>query len=84
MSYIHIMHIGSLWTDYEPDRFSNDEIQIKRDQIAQKVSQINKKYPGTDNKAFTKAQENIKNYMFDEGESARVLNIREFDEFKIE
>lgn len=63
----------SLLCDFE--ELSNDEIRIKRDQITQKVSQINKKYPGTDNEAFTKAQENIKNYMFDEGESARVLNI---------
>ena len=74
MSYIHIMHIGSLWTDYEPDRFSNDEIQIKRDQIAQKVSQINKKYPGTDNEAFTKAQENIKNYMFDDLRFSNIID----------
>lgn len=63
----------SLLCDFE--ELSNDEIRIKRDQITQKVSQINKKYPGTDNGAFTKAQENIKIYMFDEGESARVLNI---------
>lgn len=63
----------SLICDFE--ELSNDEIRIKRDLITQKVSQINKKYPGTDNYAFTKAQENIKNYMFDEGESARVLNI---------
>lgn len=44
------------------------------------MSQINEKYPGTDNEAFTKAQENIKNYMFDEGESARVINIEVEDD----
>ena len=63
----------SLLCDFE--ELSNDEIRIKRDQITQKVSQINKKCPGTDNGSFTKAQEHIKNYMFDEGESAMVLNV---------
>ena len=62
----------SLLCDFE--ELSNEEIRAKRDQITQRVSQINKKYPGTDNEAFNKAQKNIKNYMFDEGESARALN----------
>ena len=64
----------SLLCDFE--ELSNEEIRIKRNYITQKVSQINKKYPGTDNNALTKAQENIKNYMFDEGESAMALNIK--------
>ena len=68
----------SLLCDFE--ELSNEEIRTKRDQITQKVSQINKKYPGTDNEAFSKAQKNIKNYMFEEGESARVLNIEVDDD----
>ena len=68
----------SLLCDFE--ELSNEEIRTKRDQITQKVSQINKKYPGTDNEAFTKAQEKIKNYIFDEGESATALNIEVEDD----
>jgi hypothetical protein len=68
----------SLLCDFE--ELSNEEIRAKREQITLKVSQINKKYPGTDNEAFAKAQENIKNYMFDEGESERALNIEVDDD----
>ena len=63
----------SLLTDY--GELTNDEIRAKRDEIAQMVSRINKKYPGTDSKAFTEAQKNIQSYMFDEGESSRLLNL---------
>lgn len=68
----------SLLCDFE--ELSNEEIRAKREQITLKVSQINKKYPSTDNEAFAKAQENIKNYMFDEEESARALNIKVDDD----
>ena len=54
---------------------SYDEIRTRRDMITQLVSRINKMYPGTDNKAFAKAQKNIQKYIFEEGESARVLNV---------
>ena len=63
----------SLLCDYE--ELTNDQIRAKRDEITQRVSQINKKYPGTDDKAFAKAQKDIKKYMFEEGESARALNV---------
>lgn len=63
----------SLFCDF--DELTNDEIRIRRDEITNKVSLINKKYPGTDDKAFTKAQKDIKNYMFEKGESAKDLNI---------
>lgn len=63
----------SLLCDYE--ELTNDEIRAKRDEITQMVSEINKKYPGTDEKAFDKAQNDIKKYMFDKGESARALNV---------
>lgn len=63
----------TLATDYE--EMTNEELRVKRDELTQAVSRINKKYPGTDDEAFAKAQKNIKKYMFDKGESARVLNI---------
>lgn len=63
----------SLFCDF--DELTNDEIRIRRDEITNKVSLINKKYPGTDDKAFKKAQKDIKNYMFEKGESAKDLNI---------
>lgn len=48
---------------------------MKRNEITERVSYINKKYPGTDVEAFAEAQNNIGRYMFEEGESARVLNV---------
>ena len=63
----------TLATDYE--EMTNEELRVKRDELTQAVSRINKKYPGTDDEAFAKAQKNIKKYLFDKGESARVLNI---------
>lgn len=62
----------SLLTDY--DELPNDKIRAKRDEITQMVSCINKKYPGTDSKAFAEAQKNVQNYMFVEDESRRLLN----------
>lgn len=46
-----------------------EEIRKKRDELIDKVSQINKKYPGTDNKSFKKAQKIKQDYIFDEGEA---------------
>jgi len=63
----------ALITDYH--ELTNEEIRAKRDYVTRVVSKINKEYPGTDSKAFAKAQKNMKNYMFELGESARVLNV---------
>ncbi|MCR5534559.1 MAG: SLATT domain-containing protein [Bacteroidaceae bacterium] len=63
----------SLLCDYAD--LTNEVIRIRRDEITEKVSRINKKYPGTDDKAFAVAQKNIQKYMFEEGESAGVLNV---------
>lgn len=63
----------ALITDYV--ELSNEEIRLKRDEITQVVSRINKEYPGTNKKAFNKARKEIKNYMFELGESAKALNV---------
>ena len=39
------------------------------------VSNINKKYPGTDDRSFKEAQDKIGNYIFEEGEAANAINI---------
>ena len=65
-------------TDYED--LTNEEIRSKRDDLTQAVSRINKKYPGTDKRSFAEAQKSIGNYMFEEGESARDLNVVDYDE----
>ena len=39
------------------------------------ISRINKEYPGTDEKSFNKAQADIGNYEFTDGEAAKVLHI---------
>lgn len=64
-----------LFTDY--DDLTNEQIRQRRDEITKNVSRINKKYPGTDEKSFAKAQKTIKNYIFDYGEAANILNIEE-------
>ncbi len=63
----------SLLFDY--DDLTNETIRIRRDEITDMVSRINKKYPGTDNKAFSKARVNLQKYMFDTGESAKTINV---------
>ena len=67
-----------LFTDYND--LTNDQIRQRRNKITQEVSHINKMYPGTDEKAFTKAQKNINNYMFTDGEAARAFNVEEVDD----
>lgn len=56
--------------DLEPD-----EIRNKRDALIERVSQINKKYPGTDEKSFEQAQADIGKYQFEDGEAARLLHM---------
>lgn len=63
----------SLLVDF--DELSNDDIRKRRDAITKSVSRINKAYPGTDSKAFARAQKNIGNYIFEKGEAAKALNI---------
>lgn len=59
--------------------FSNAEIEDiikKRDLLIMSVSKVNREYPGTDEKSFKKAQKNIKNYMYNEGEAAKIINMK--------
>ena len=49
---------------------------IKQHTDAANVSDINKRYPGTDEKSFIKTQKDIEKYEFDDGEAAKVLNIK--------
>lgn len=64
----------ALLTDF--DALSDDELRVKRDEFTQEVSRINKAYPGTDEKAFKKAQREIGKYTFKDGEAAELLNQR--------
>ncbi len=41
------------------------------------VSKINKEYPGTDEKSFSKAQTDICKYEFSEGEAAKILHTQD-------
>ena len=61
--------------DVDFDDLSIAEIRNKRDKLNEKIGEINKKYPGTDEKSFTKAQKEINKYQFTEGESEKLLNI---------
>ena len=57
------------------DSIEKDELRTIRDELMKVVSDIYKKYPGTDKKSFTDAQNSIKNYEFTDGEAKEVLNI---------
>lgn len=59
------------------DDLEPDEIRIKRDSLIERVSQINKKYPGTDDKSFKQAQADIGKYQFEDGEAARLLHVEQ-------
>ena len=52
------------------------EARNRRDKLIQIVSEINKKYPGTDEKSFKRAQADIGKYEFNDGEAETVLNIK--------
>lgn len=59
------------------DDLETDQIRIKRDALNERVSQINKKYPGTDDKSFKQAQADIEKYQFEDGEAARLLHVEQ-------
>ncbi len=63
----------SLLVDF--DAIDESEVRNRRDSLMMVVSRINKEYPGTDEKSFTKAQADIGNYKFTDGEAAKVLHI---------
>ena len=62
----------SLLVDF--DDLSEDDIRKKRDKLIEAVGKVNKAYPGTDEKAFTKAQKEIGKYTFDDGEAEKLMN----------
>ena len=63
----------SLLVDF--DDLSLDQIRTKRDTLTARVSEINKKYPGTNNKTFAQAQKDINKYLFADGEAAQHLHM---------
>ncbi len=65
----------SLITDFE--ELSNKEIRSIRDSITDRISEINKKHSGTDDRAFAKAQKDREKYMFENGESAKLLGVED-------
>ena len=56
--------------DVDFDDLDVAEIRERRDELNIKLGEIYKKYPGTDDRAFKKTQKRIKDYQFEEGESA--------------
>ena len=63
----------SLLTDF--DTLEIKDIQKRRDDLIGRVGDINKKYPGTDDKAFKKAQEKLKDYKFKDGEAVDLMHV---------
>lgn len=64
----------SLLVDF--DALSDDAIRVRRDELIEAVSKVNKAYPGTDEKAFSKAQREIGKYTFEEDEAEKLLNAK--------
>lgn len=66
----------SLLTDFEI--IEDDEIRCRRDELQRRVSEINKKYPGTDQKSYREAQialQKEEEQTFNEGEVDVLLPI---------
>ena len=63
----------SLIVDFDDIEIS--EARMRRDDLIKVVSDINKKFPGTDAKSFREAQNKRGNYMFKAGEAAEVINM---------
>lgn len=64
----------SLLVDF--DALTEDDIRKRRDKLIEAVGKVNKTYPGTDEKSFTKAQKEIGKYTFDDGEAEKLMNAR--------
>ena len=63
----------SLIVDFETMDIS--DIRNTRDELIIAIDSINKAYPGTDEKSFTKAQKDIDKYTFKDGEAKRLMHI---------
>lgn len=62
----------SLIVDF--DVLPYEVIVERRDRLIDETGRINKAYPGTDEKAFSKAQQKIGKYIFNEDEADKLLN----------
>lgn len=63
----------SLLTDF--DDMELDKIREARNELMKRVNQINRQYPGTDDKSFKEAQSDMDKYKFVDGEAANLLHI---------
>lgn len=63
----------SLLTDL--DDMEIDQVRLKRDALVEHMSQINKKYPGTDDESFKQAQNDIDKYVFSDDEAEKLLHV---------
>lgn len=66
------------------DDLELEQIRVMRDALIDRVSKINKNYPGTDDKSFKKAQADIGKYQFEDGEAARLLHLEQPRELRSE
>ena len=67
----------SLITDF--CTLSNEEIRTNRDKLTEKVSYVNKHYPGTDAKSYEEARKALQQQeeqTFNEGEAEKILNLK--------
>lgn len=62
----------SLLVDF--DALPDDIIRAGRDKLIETIGRINKAYPGTDKRSFSKAQKEIGKYIFDNGEAEKLVS----------
>lgn len=63
----------SLIVDF--DELDLETIRANRDELSNRVSVINKLFPGTDSKSFKKAQKEKEKYIFNDNESKKLLHL---------
>lgn len=67
----------SLLIDFH--ELTEQEIRQKRDELIHKVSEINKRYPETDDESFKLAQKDINKYGFSDNEAAELMHSKRND-----
>ena len=58
---------------------SSEEIRTERDELTERVSQVNKNYPGTDAESYEEARKALQQQeeqTFNEGEAEKILNLK--------
>lgn len=62
----------SLLVDFE--LLDINKLRERRDKLQERVSHINHSFPGTDSKSFKETQKGLQDYIFEDGESEKLIH----------